>query len=196
MGAAGEMVRIHLSDGSFFSLYAEIFAREGISTGTTLEPGRVAALTSRSEEVGARLRALSLIARAPQTRRRLAQKLRARSFGPDAVRAALERMSELGYLDDRSFAEDWTRSRLSSRNEGWKSLYRGLIRAGVPRAIAEETLDRMFSDEMERESALRCVEDLSRNAAIRRLTSRGFRSRTIARVLREMGPGNREAPRE
>ncbi len=192
------MVRIHLSDGSFFSLPDELYAREGIGVGTELDPERIEGLKACAEAIRARASALALIARAPHTRRRLAEKLRARSFGESAVRAAVARMKELGYLDDRAFAESWTRSRLSSRTrfEGWKALYRGLLRNGVPRAIAEETLSSMFSEEEEGERAARCVAGLSRGAAIRKLSSRGFRSRAIARVLREMGTTGREGTEE
>lgn len=192
------MVQIHLSDGSFFSLPDELHAREGIGVGTTIAPERIESLKARAEVIRARSSALRLIARSPHTRRKLAEKLRARSFGESAVRAAVARMKELGYLDDRSFAESWTRSRLSARTrfEGWRALYRGLMRNGVPRAIAEETLSSMFSEEEEKVRAARCVAGLSRSAAIRRLTSRGFRSRTIARVLREMGSADREGKAE
>ncbi|HVO39246.1 MAG TPA: RecX family transcriptional regulator [Spirochaetia bacterium] len=190
------MVRIHLSDGSFFSLQAEVAARGKLAAGQSIDGERVAALQARSEILRARSAALRLISRAAHTRRGLARKLRARSFGPDAVRAALARMGELGYLDDRVFAEDWTRSRLASRTEGWKSLYRGLLSRGVPRTIAEETLARMFPEEEEQERARRCAKGLSRRAAVRRLVGRGFRSRVISRVLRELGPEDREEPAE
>jgi len=195
-GAAGEVVRIHLSDGSFFSLHAEVAARAKLAIGQSLDGERISALHARSEIVRARAAALRLISRAAHTRRGLARKLRARSFGTEAVRAALARMSELGYLDDRAFAEDWTRSRLAARTEGWKSLYRGLLSRGVPRAIAEEILERLFPVEEEEERARRCAKGLSRSAAVRRLVGRGFRSRAISRVLRELGPEDRGEPVE
>ena len=130
-GASGESVRIHLSDGSFFVLHAEVFAREGISAGTPIDPEREAHLLTRSELVLARLRALSLLSRSAQTRQGLTRKLRARGFSAAAVAHAIARVSELGYLDDRAFAESWVQARIAQRRDGVKALTLGLMRRGV-----------------------------------------------------------------
>jgi len=187
------MVRIHLSDGSFFIIAAEVFAREGIAAGARLEESRIAALEASSQNVLARESALRLLSRAGQTRRGLARKLRSRGFPVDAVRAAVNRMTELGYLDDQVFAENWARYRVSTRREGWKSLYRGLLRNGVPRKIAEQVLGEVCTDEVELERARLLARGLPPKVVVGRLTARGFRSRTIARILSEM---RKEAPPE
>jgi regulatory protein len=149
-------------------------------------------LLARSEKVLARIRALSLLSRAPQTRAGLSRKLQARGFSASAVRSALARVIELGYLDDRDFADAWLRSRLSSRRDGWTALYRGLIARGVPRAVAEESLSEMYPADAEQEVALALSEGLSRDAAIRKLAGRGFRSRAISAVIRtRAGEGRR-----
>jgi regulatory protein len=187
------MVRIHLSDGSFFLLHAEVYARAGLSTGSVLEPDTRTRLLARSERVRARVQALKLLARAPHTRRGLARKLAARGFGPAAVRRAIARMLELGYLDDRTFAESWMRSRLSAGKDGGTALYRGLLARGVPRPLAQEVVGDMYSHEEEVRQARRLTAGLSRNTAIRRLAARGFRSRAIAAVIREIPGTSRES---
>ncbi len=184
-GAAGEAGRVHLSDGSFFVLHAEIIAREGISAGARIDPARLSVLLARSEKVFARARALALLARAPHSKRGLARKLLARGFSREAVAAAVARMGELGYINDREFAQSWVRSRMAARAEGWKALYQGLLRRGVPRALAEEVVEGSCSFEEELASARRLTDGLPPAQAVRRLSSRGFRSRVIARVLRE-----------
>jgi regulatory protein len=185
-GAAGEAVRIHLSDGSFFILHAEIFARTSLAAGSTLDPETRDALCARSEQVMARDRALLLLGRAAQTRRGLARKLSARGFSAQAVRHAVARMVELGYIDDRAFAEAWLRSRLASGKDGANALYRGLLSRGLARPLAEEVLQSMYPVEDEAKAGVTLVRGLSKDAAIHRLTGRGFRSRTIAAVLRRM----------
>jgi regulatory protein len=186
------MVRIHLTDGSFFVLHAEVFARSGLSAGSTLDVETRTRLLARSERVRARVQALRLLSRAPHTRRGLARKLAARGFGLPAIRHALVRMTELGYLDDRVFAESWMRSRLSTGKDGGTALYRGLLARGVARPLAEEVVSDTYSLEEEMRNARRLVEGLSRSAAIRRLAGRGFRSRTIAAVIREIPRTARE----
>jgi regulatory protein len=189
------MVRIHLSDGSFFLLHAEVFAREGLSTGSILDVETRARLLARSERVRARVQALRLLSRAAHTRRGLARKLAARGFGMEAIRHAMARMSALGYLDDRSFAESWMRSRLAAGKDGGTALYRLLIARGVARPLADEVIRDMYPHEVEVDNARRLAEGLSRTAAIRRLAGRGFRSRAIAAVIRGI-PGKGREPQE
>ncbi len=183
---------MRLSDGSSFIAPAEIVAREGLACGQELDAGRLADLRSKSELVLARAKALALISRAAHTRRALARKLQARGFGDEAVRAAVARMAELGYLDDRSFAFDWARARVASRAEGWKAVCRGLIARGVPRQVAGEVATEVCTDEAELEMARRVAAGLSPRVAAGRLATRGFRARTISRVLREIA-GRRAA---
>ena len=194
IGAGGEAVKIHLSDGSSYILHSEAWERARLSSGSPLDPETLSRLLNRSELIFARRRALALISRAPQTRLGLALKLAARGFGPNAVRHAIARMTSLGYLDDRAFAEAWVRSRLASRGDGWKALYRGLIGRGVPRKVAGEVADELYPAGEEAACARRLAAGLSAAAAMRRLSMRGFRSRAIALVLRELrGKGQ---PRE
>jgi regulatory protein len=186
-GAGGGIVRVHLSDGSSFVLHGALVLREGISADRELTPREISSLQSRSEMLFARQSALSLLSRAAHTRRGLALKLQKRGFGARAVQKAVARMAELGYLDDRSFAELWARRRMDSRREGWKALFKGLVRNGVPRELAAETATQVCTDEAELAAAREVAGELPPKKAVSRLTARGFRSRTIARVLREIG---------
>jgi len=193
-GAAGEMVRIHLSDGSFFVLHAEVFARSGLSAGASVAREVVQTLTARSERVRARITALRLLSRAPHTRRGLARKLAARGFDRAAVRHALARMVELGYCDDRAFAESWVRLRSSSGKNGAVALYRGLLSRGVAKPLAQEVVSGMYSHEDELRDARRLARGLSREAAIRRLRGKGFRARAIAAAIKGIQGKGRESP--
>lgn len=183
---------IRLSDGSFFVLHAEVQARAAIRSGDELSAERVEQLLAESELVFARQKALSLLARAPQTRRGLARKLASRGFSDAAVRAAVARAAELGYLDDAAFAENWIRSRLAGRAEGFKALSRGLMQRGVPREAAERAVAAALSDEDELAGAGRAAGALTGPAAARRLAARGFRARTIARYLRSIRDRDRQ----
>lgn len=195
-GAGGEAVRIHLADGSFYVLHAEVFARSGLAQGSPLDPDSLSTLLARSERVFARRRALALLSRAAHTRLGLARKLSARGFSAAAVRHAIARMSALGYLDDRAFAEAWLRSRLEGGTQGWKALYRGLLGRGVPRVLADDVLSAVYPPEEENARALHLAADLSPEQAMRRLTLRGFRARAISAALREIRKKGRSPQEE
>jgi regulatory protein len=190
------MVRIHLSDGSFFVLHAEIFARSGLSAGAQIGSDDVARLSARSERVRARIAALRLLSRSAHTRRGLARKLVAKGFDRPAIRYALARMVELGYCDDRAFAESWMRLRLPAGKNGAVALFRGLLARGVEKSLAQEVVSEMYPHEDEVRDARRLTRGLSRTAAIRRLAGRGFRSRAIAAAIRGIGRKGRGQPAE
>jgi len=190
------MVRIHLSDGSFFALHAEVFASAGLWAGAVIEPDAIVRLTTRSERARARIAALRLLSRSAHTRSGLARKLAARGFDRPAIRSALARMVELGYCDDRAFAESWMRLRLSGGKNGALALYRGLVARGVAKPLAQEVVSAMYPHEDEVRDARGLTAGLSRAAAIRRLAGRGFRSRAIAAVIRAIPGTGRERPED
>jgi regulatory protein len=188
-GAGGETVRVLLSDGSSFILHAETASLRGVRSGRDLTTGEIDSLKSESEIVFARHSALSLLSRAAHTRRGLAAKLSRRGYGAEAVKRAVDRMAELGYLDDRLFARQWAEARAASRKEGWMSMYKAMIAKGVPRAIAQEVVSEVLDEDTELEKALSLADGLTWKKAAAKLTARGFRSRTISRALRRLqGP--------
>jgi len=72
-----------------------------------------------------------------EVRRRLGQA----GYRSDLVEAAIERMTELGMLDDATFARTWIESRDRARPRGEIALRRELALKGVDRAVVDELLD-------------------------------------------------------
>ena len=72
-------------------------------------------------------------------RRRLEAK-----FASQVVESVVQRLKDQGLLDDTSFAQEWTRSRVSHRPRSAKAIRRELLGKGVDRDTAQaavETLD-------------------------------------------------------
>jgi len=182
-------MHVHLSDGSSFVAHAEIVLRMGVRVERELTPEEIERLKKSSQIVFARQSALAFLSRSPHTRRSLIRKLRAKGFDEEAVELAVARVTELGYLDDRSYAETWARARIASRLEGFKALYLGLVRRGVARETAGEVLSLLYPEELELEKARELAADLPPRKAASKLTARGFRSRIISKALRSLGQG-------
>jgi len=72
-----------------------------------------------------------------EVRRRLGQA----GYRSDLVEAAIERMTELGMLDDATFARTWIESRDRARPRGEIALRRELALKGVDRAVVDELLE-------------------------------------------------------
>ncbi|MFN4070225.1 MAG: regulatory protein RecX [Thermus caldifontis] len=117
--------------------------------------------------------ALKLLAQRAMTRARLREKLLGR-FSEGEVERVLARLQELGYLNDRAFAEAFAASR---RKYGPQKL-RHLLRAqGVAEEVVEEVLA-AYGEEENLEAALRVLRRYPRRQdkakAVRFLQGRGF----------------------
>lgn len=138
------------------------------------------------------LRKLSVHAR---TRAELEKALRAKDVPTEAATVVLDRMEELGLVDDPTFARDWVESRQQRRYLSKVALRRELTAKGVDRTEIESALEEVQSDdELSAARALaakkvRSMGDLEPHVRHRRLAGmlarRGFNGSVVSRVLDE-----------
>ena len=153
------------------------------------------------EEVarGIVLRKLAVQAR---TRVELERALQGRDVPEEAAAAVLDRMTEVGLVDDVTFAHDWVASRQQRRHLSRTALRRELQTKGVERDVIDEALAEVGGAD-EHEAALDLARrraatmgGLAREVAYRRLggvlARRGFSSSITTRVLAEVLDGSSE----
>lgn len=92
--------------------------------------------------------ALRFLGTRPRTRRELTLRLRRASVPESVVEHTLERLTELGYVDDMAFARWWAEQRDRHAPRGRRLLEAELRQRGVPREVIEEY--RAEHDEPER----------------------------------------------
>jgi len=144
----------------------------------------------------ARSIALDRIAARDRTRHELAKALRAKNVPPEVAEQVLDRLQEVGLVNDAAFAEAWVESRQQRRHLSRPALRRELQAKGVDRDeidAALETVD--FGDELAaaRELARRrhaAIAELAYPVRYRRLAGalgrRGFGGAIVTQVLREV----------
>src|ERR1700687_2232535 len=89
-----------------------------------------------------------MLAARPRSERQLRDKLLARpGFSPLEVDECIGRLKELGYLDDRRFAEDYASYRIANRPIGRSRLARELAARKVYRDAIQGALDTVVDDE-------------------------------------------------
>ena len=98
---------------------------------------RRAAVDDPAEVLAAAARFLEARPRSTDEARR---RLRDAGYRVDLVDAALDRLTELGYLDDAAFARAWVESRDRARPRGARALRDELRRKGVATVDAEAAL--------------------------------------------------------
>ena len=147
--------------------------------------------------IGALDAGLRLIGRRAHSRVELRRKLGRRGYTEVETEAALNRLVELGYLDDRAFAEGLVRRRGAIR--GPLALSAELAARGVDRALADGALG-AFDPEAQLASATRLAERLCAqkpqagyrdmlNAVGTKLMRRGFSASVTRAACRAALPG-------
>jgi regulatory protein len=138
---------------------------------------------------------LRQLSHGPRTRRQLEDKLRQRGCDEDVAAAVLDRMAEVGLVDDAAYAEMLVRSRQETKGLAARALGHELRRKGVPDELVEAALEDV-DPEGERERAralverrLRSLHGLDREVQTRRLAGflarKGYDARLAYQVIRE-----------
>lgn len=117
----------------------------------------------------------------------------------DAAAAVLDRLEEVGLVDDHAFAQDWVASRQQRRHLSKSALRRELQAKGVDREHLDEALARVDSDDelaaartlaAKKAAAMQGLEPMVRDRRLAgALARRGFGSGIIRTVLGELRQG-------
>jgi len=150
----------------------------------------------------ARAIALRQLTMMPRSRAELRATMSRKHVPAEAAEAVLDRLEEVGLVDDAAFAAAWVRSRQSSRGLARRALAHELRGKGVDDDTARAALDGVDPDD-ELDSARRLVErrleatrTLDRDVRTRRLggmlARKGYPSGLATRVVREALAAERE----
>lgn len=96
--------------------------------------------TSKREEQ-ARALCLRLLTARARTRAELAGQLAKRGYSDDVTTEVLDRLTEVGLVDDGEFAEQWVRSRRARGGKGRRALTAELRGKGVGEEVIAAALD-------------------------------------------------------
>jgi regulatory protein len=138
---------------------------------------------------------LRQLAMAPRSRQQLRDKLRQRNCPDEVAEAVLDRMTEVGLVDDGAYAAMLVRSQQAGRGLAARALARELRTKGVDPETAQATLAEIDpEDERERaralvEKKLRTMHGLDATVQTRRLAGmlarKGYPSSMAFAVIRE-----------
>ena len=183
-----------------FRVPEDLVRRESLSPGARISGEDVAALMAEAGRREAMDRSVHYLSYRPRTRmevRRYLRKHGLSTFAEDAI----GRCEELGYLDDRGYAEAFVRERVRFKPRGRPRLVSELLARGIDRDTAERAVTETLAEEgmservLLREAAERragALRHLEPEAARRRLSSylarRGFRTGDIREVVAELLP--------
>lgn len=145
---------------------------------------------------GAQEQALKMLGRRARSEAEVRRGLERKGFAEADIEAAIARLKELRYLDDRAFAADQAKGLLGARRLGPASAVRRLAAAGIAESEAEAAVCQAREGTSEAELARAALEKRrpvvsgtsplpERLKAARWLMGRGF-SEEVARALLQM----------
>jgi regulatory protein len=189
-------------NGEFaFGVHQAVAAKNGLAEGQPLSPEQEEAIQADESLMQAKQHALTYLAHKPRTEQEVRQKLAQREVAPPIIDPVVERMKELGYVDDAAYAADYVRNRFASKQYGPQRLIRELVQRGIDRNRAESAVAAFFEAHDTLEAARahakkrwpRIAGDddprRQKQKLYRYLMRRGFASDTVYRVIDEIVPG-------
>jgi regulatory protein len=159
-------------DGEFWAeLDSGFVAERGFYEGIALSHEELAEARVAGERPLAMSRALHSLAFRARSAHELRERLARVGYAGQTVSEVLDRLGELGYLDDEEFARNVARDKARKRY-GPRRIYGELRQAGVDEEVAQEVVEEEFAGRSELEEA---------RAAVRRRYNTGERSVAQAR---------------
>ena len=129
-----------LEDGTILRVGEGEVIDFALCTGKELTEDEAVRLTAAAHRTALKQKTFDLLTRKPQSRKELERKLREWEAGEEEITSICDRMEELGYLNDASYAALIVRH-YSAKGFGEKKLRDELYRRGVPRALWDEALE-------------------------------------------------------
>jgi regulatory protein len=139
-----ERVNVYLDDEFAFGI--NIMDAVSLRKGQELNEAEIAELRYKDAIVKAADNIANLLSYRPQSTQEIRQKLGKKDYEEAVIEAAIERMTRMGYLDDRNFARFWIESRSRSKPLGKQALRYELRQKGIADAIVRELLDEMVDE--------------------------------------------------
>ncbi|MBN1920354.1 MAG: RecX family transcriptional regulator [Anaerolineae bacterium] len=174
-----ERVNVYL-DGEFaFGL--ALSAALALRIGDTLTEADIAALRAADEVEKAREKALNYLSYRPRSEAEVRRYLEEREFSFQSIDEVIERLCQVGLIDDNAFASFWVENRNRFRPRGERALAQELRQHGIAPEVIESALSdydaAAAGDAYAREQARRLAayppEQFRRRLA-ERLARRGF----------------------
>ncbi|MDI9900138.1 recombination regulator RecX [Rhodococcus sp. IEGM 1409] len=108
---------------------------------------------------------LRLLADRARSRSELDTKLIGRGFEPEIITSVLDRLQEIGLIDDADFANQWVHSRHTYSGKGKRALAVELRLKGIDQDVASEALSQIDPED-ERERAAELVRRKLKNKPV------------------------------
>ena len=160
-GKQGRYNKIHISiDGEYLTTVdSDFWYSCGYVSGDSLDDGELAAFKCAAGSRRAFNAALDLLSRREHSKKELYTKL-CRKFDSEAVESAVERLCELGMVDDERFAELYAKELYERKGMGDRRIIYELCSRGISGETAKAAVEALHIDCDESEDNVQRIVDI------------------------------------
>lgn len=175
----GKANKIHISiDGEYrLTVDADFWFSSGYVSGDEIDEEQYKILADRIAKRRCFNRALNILSRRDHCEKELFNKLR-RTDGDEAAAHAVERVKSLGYINDERYAQNLAEELGSRKGYGLRAIRSELIKRGVDRETADNTINSITLDESDN------IRVLLEGKFSRKLTTEKGRKQVFAALMR------------
>lgn len=139
---------IYLDEKFAFGIHVDLVLEAGLKKDLRLTEDECRELVSRDFYFKALKRCMSFIAYRPRTEFEIRTRLKELGVPDEISKRVMDRMLELGYLNDKEFARQWAETRSRSKGFGPLRLQMELQKKGIDQELAREAVLDTCSDEL------------------------------------------------
>ncbi len=133
-------------DGQESLVDTETLAASRLRPGDELEEEQLLALLRASDSRRAREKALFILTYRDHSREELKRKLLTASFSEEAAEAAVQKVADMGLIDDREYARKLARELLFRKRWGERRTVGEMLRRGLERELIAEVMEEAQPD--------------------------------------------------
>ena len=182
-------------DGNFYcGVSEEVAIKHQLKKGMNVDENELKELLHDEELSNAKKYVYTILARRMYSTNEIRKKLKEQGYTDEIIDNVISMMEGYGYLNDKTFAEEWIQSRRLNNPKGKIVLKRELTQKGIEGDIIEEAFNQSFDESQQSEIALDMARRKSRSyinddpiSARRKLQGylirRGFDFETVRNVV-------------
>lgn len=195
----GNFVSLTFDDKSQIKIHIEIYLKAAISEGDSITKEKILSLQKEETLRKIKFTALYYLGRRAHSRKELEEKLKKKEYPFEEINISLDRLAELGYINDFNFAELYFEEKLFKKKKGNQKIIAELYKKGISRSIIDAVSKKYSTDDIHFENALyfankkikflgpKNLEPFKKKQKVfAHLISKGFNIDTINRVMAQI----------
>lgn len=173
----GRKAVLYFSDGSYLVLYPDVVYNNGLRKGDEISEAKIAVLKSEDDLIKVQNSAMRMISGRDHSISELIKKLQRKDYLAENINKTIDKMIDLGLLDDYKFTEKFIENCRNSRKFGNSRIKAELFKKGVNKSLIDEILNENQNRNVDKENISILIEKKMKLLSSKNLPSQKIRQR-------------------